>query len=169
MPLTLGVAKAVYGHETGKSHRDGNTYHDRSRGRHVDREFRPDGTRIDHEYGRRGKHVDHEYRPNGGHAAQIHSLVEEGKPFAEALREASIGRVRPKLMTALCAMLGLLPLLVLRLHGTEIERPLAIVMIGGLVTSTLFTLLVLPTFYMLAQRVRERFGTRSVSGGGAGT
>jgi cobalt-zinc-cadmium resistance protein CzcA len=88
-------------------------------------------------------------------ATQTRSLVEEGKPFAEALREASIGRVRPKLMTALCAILGLLPLLVLRLHGTEIERPLAVVMIGGLVTSTLFTLLVLPTFYMLAQRAVE--------------
>ena len=41
-----------------------------------------------------------------------------------------------------------LPLLVLQLHGTEIERPLAVVMIGGLLTSTLFTLLVLPTFYL---------------------
>jgi cobalt-zinc-cadmium resistance protein CzcA len=50
-------------------------------------------------------------------------------------------------MTATTAILGLLPLLVLRLHGTEIERPLAIVMVGGLVTSTLFTLLALPTFY----------------------
>ena len=72
----------------------------------------------------------------------------DGRPFAEALREASIGRVRPKLMTAATAILGLLPLLVLRLHGTEIERPLAIVMIGGLVTSTLFTLLALPAFLM---------------------
>ncbi len=51
-------------------------------------------------------------------------------------------------MTAGTAILGLLPLLVLQLHGTEIERPLAVVMIGGLVTSTLFTLLVLPTFYL---------------------
>ena len=72
--------------------------------------------------------------------AQTTGLVAEGQPFDEALREASIGRVRPKLMTAGTAILGLLPLLVLRLHGTEIERPLAIVMIGGLVTSTLFTL-----------------------------
>lgn len=62
------------------------------------------------------------------------------------LREPSIGRVRPKVMTALTAILGLLPLLVLNMHGMEIERPLAIVMIGGLVTSTLFTLLALPTF-----------------------
>ena len=54
-------------------------------------------------------------------------------------------------MTAATAILGLLPLLVLRLHGTEIERPLAIVMIGGLVTSTLFTLLALPAFLMWAE------------------
>jgi len=84
--------------------------------------------------------------------AQVKGLVAEGAPFDAALREASIGRVRPKLMTAGTAILGLLPLLVLRLHGTEIERPLAIVMIGGLVTSTLFTLFALPTFYAFVHR-----------------
>jgi cobalt-zinc-cadmium resistance protein CzcA len=89
--------------------------------------------------------------------AQTRTLMDEGHGFAEALREASIGRVRPKLMTAACAILGLLPLLVLRLHGTELERPLAIVMIGGLVTSTLFTLLALPTFYMLVHQLQEKF------------
>jgi cobalt-zinc-cadmium resistance protein CzcA len=79
---------------------------------------------------------------------QTRGLLAEGRPLGDAVREASIGRVRPKLMTAGTATLGLLPLLVLNLHGTEIERPLAIVMIGGLLTSTLFTLLVLPTFYL---------------------
>jgi heavy metal efflux system protein len=78
---------------------------------------------------------------------QTRALIADGRGSADALREASIGRVRPKLMTAGTAILGLMPLLVLRLHGTEIERPLAVVMIGGLVTSTLFTLLALPTFY----------------------
>jgi len=78
---------------------------------------------------------------------QTRALVDAGKPFDEALREACIGRVRPKLMTASTAILGLLPLLILRLHGTEVERPLAIVMVGGLLTSTVFTLLALPTFY----------------------
>ena len=87
---------------------------------------------------------------------QARGLVEEGHTIHEAVREASIGRVRPKLMTAGTATLGLLPLLVLQLHGTEIERPLAIVMIGGLVTSTLFTLLVLPTFYLRVHAWRER-------------
>jgi cobalt-zinc-cadmium resistance protein CzcA len=47
-------------------------------------------------------------------------------------------------------------MLVLRLDGTEIERPLAIVMIGGLVTSTLFTLFALPGFYSLANELSER-------------
>ena len=61
-------------------------------------------------------------------------------------------RVRPKLMTPATAILGLLPMLVLRLEGSEIERPLAVVMIGGLVTSTLFTLLALPAFYALAHQ-----------------
>jgi cobalt-zinc-cadmium resistance protein CzcA len=73
------------------------------------------------------------------------------------VREASIGRVRPKIMTAATAIFGLLPILVLRLHGTEIERPLAVVMTGGLVTSTLFTLLALPTFYVLWGKVREKY------------
>ena len=92
---------------------------------------------------------------------QTRGLLAEGKSLPEAVREASIGRVRPKLMTAGTATLGLLPLLVLQLHGTEIERPLAVVMIGGLVTSTLFTLLVLPTFYLQVHGWLERRAARS--------
>jgi cobalt-zinc-cadmium resistance protein CzcA len=87
---------------------------------------------------------------------QTRGLLGEGRSLPEAVREASIGRVRPKLMTAGTATLGLLPLLVLQLHGTEIERPLAVVMIGGLLTSTLFTLLVLPTFYLHVHGWLER-------------
>lgn len=86
---------------------------------------------------------------------QTRSLMGAGRTFDAALREACIGRVRPKLMTAATAILGLLPLLVLRLHGTEVERPLAIVMIGGLITSTAFTLLALPTFYALVHQLSE--------------
>jgi cobalt-zinc-cadmium resistance protein CzcA len=82
---------------------------------------------------------------------QTRGLMAEGRSLREAIREASIGRVRPKLMTAATATLGLLPLLVMRFHGTEIERPLAVVMTGGLVTSTLFTLLVLPALYLQVQ------------------
>jgi cobalt-zinc-cadmium resistance protein CzcA len=86
---------------------------------------------------------------------QTRRLVERGQPFDAALMEACIGRVRPKLMTAATAILGLLPLLLLDLHGTEIERPLARVMVGGLVTSTLFTLLALPTFYAFVEHHRR--------------
>ncbi|MEO7272470.1 MAG: efflux RND transporter permease subunit [Vicinamibacterales bacterium] len=92
---------------------------------------------------------------------QTRGLVLEGRPLEAAVREASIGRVRPKLMTAGTATLGLLPLLVLRLHGTEIERPLAVVMIGGLATSTLFTLLVLPTFYLQVHGWLDRRALRA--------
>jgi len=83
---------------------------------------------------------------------QTRALLAEGRPFELAVREASIGRVRPKVLTAATAIFGLLPILLLRLHGTEIERPLAVVMTGGLLTSTLFTLLALPTFYLLLHR-----------------
>jgi cobalt-zinc-cadmium resistance protein CzcA len=83
---------------------------------------------------------------------QTKGLLGQGLPFGEAVREASLGRVRPKLMTAGAAILGLTPML-FGFGGSELERPLAVVMVGGLVTSTLFTLLVLPSVY-------ARFGTR---------
>jgi cobalt-zinc-cadmium resistance protein CzcA len=85
--------------------------------------------------------------------AQTRGLIAAGEPFDIALREASVGRVRPKLMTAGAAILGLLPMLS-GLAGSELERPLAIVMVGGLVTSTLFTLLVLPSVYARFARPR---------------
>jgi cobalt-zinc-cadmium resistance protein CzcA len=95
---------------------------------------------------------------------QTKGLLADGRTVAEAVREASIGRVRPKLMTAGTATLGLLPLLVLQLHGTEIERPLALVMIGGLITSTVFTLVVLPAFYRPLREWLERRSASNVSG-----
>jgi cobalt-zinc-cadmium resistance protein CzcA len=91
---------------------------------------------------------------------QTRSSIAEGRSFTDALREACIGRVRPKIMTAATAILGLLPLLVLPLHGTEIERPLAIVMVGGLVTSTIFTLVALPAFYQLVHDLGRRWRAR---------
>jgi len=91
---------------------------------------------------------------------QTRGLVAQGLPFRAALREACIGRVRPKVMTAATAILGLLPLLVLPFHGTEIERPLAIVMVGGLLTSTVFTLLALPTFYAFVHEWQARLARR---------
>lgn len=87
---------------------------------------------------------------------QTHGLRDAGHSLRDAVREASIGRVRPKLMTAGAAIVGLLPILVLQLPGTEIERPLAIVMIGGLITSTMFTLLILPAFLVWLDTRRKQ-------------
>jgi cobalt-zinc-cadmium resistance protein CzcA len=63
-------------------------------------------------------------------------------------------------MTAATAIFGLAPLLLLHFPGTEIERPLAVVMTGGLVTSTLFTLLVLPVAWRAVDGARERWRLR---------
>jgi cobalt-zinc-cadmium resistance protein CzcA len=91
---------------------------------------------------------------------QRRSLMSDGKTLEIAVRETSIDRMRPKVMTAATAILGLLPILALRLHGTEIERPLAIVMTGDLITSTIFTLLALPAFYVVVHELSSRFSVR---------
>ena len=72
---------------------------------------------------------------------------EEGLPPLEAARRAAETRLRPVLMTALVASLGFLPMALATSAGAEVQRPLATVVIGGLVTSTLLTLLVLPAIY----------------------
>jgi cobalt-zinc-cadmium resistance protein CzcA len=77
---------------------------------------------------------------------QAEDLRFGGTPFIDSVREASLGRVRPKLMTAGSAILGLSPML-FGIGGSELERPLAIVMVGGLVTSTVYTLIALPSIY----------------------
>ena len=77
----------------------------------------------------------------------IRKLREEGIDVAEAVRRGCIQRFRPVLMTATVAMLALVPFLFASGPGSEVQRPLAIVVIGGLITSTLLTLVVLPTLY----------------------
>ncbi len=77
----------------------------------------------------------------------INSLREEGKSVLEAVREGSMTRLRPVLMTALVASLGFIPMALATSAGAEVQRPLATVVIGGLITSTLLTLLILPTLY----------------------
>jgi cobalt-zinc-cadmium resistance protein CzcA len=71
----------------------------------------------------------------------------EGLPALEAARQGARARLRPVLMTALVASLGFLPMALATSAGAEVQRPLATVVIGGLVTSTLLTLLVLPALY----------------------
>lgn len=77
----------------------------------------------------------------------IRSLRDEGISQAEAVMQGCRHRFRPVLMTATVAMLGLIPMLFANGPGSEVQRPLAIVVIGGLITSTLLTLIVLPTLY----------------------
>lgn len=87
---------------------------------------------------------------------QTTDFIAEGHTREQAIRLASVQRLRPKLMTASCAALGLAPILLSGGVGAEIEKPLAIVMVGGLVTSTLFTLLVLPSVYLAMEHAKEK-------------
>ncbi len=77
----------------------------------------------------------------------INQLRQEGKSLADAVREGAETRLRPVLMTALVASLGFIPMALATSAGAEVQRPLATVVIGGIITSTLLTLLILPTFY----------------------
>jgi cobalt-zinc-cadmium resistance protein CzcA len=73
--------------------------------------------------------------------------------------QGALTRLRPVLMTALVASLGFLPMALSRSAGAEVQRPLATVVIGGLLTSTLLTLLVLPAVYLWVER-RQESGTK---------
>lgn len=79
-------------------------------------------------------------------------LQSEGMGLLEAVIQGSLTRLRTVLMTALLAMLGLFPMALSHAVGAETQRPLAVVVIGGLVSATLLTLLVLPTLYIWAAR-----------------
>lgn len=77
----------------------------------------------------------------------IRRFRDDGLSIAEAVREGCVQRFRPVIMTATVALLGLVPFLFATGPGSEVQRPLAIVVIGGLLTSTLLTLVVLPSLY----------------------
>jgi cobalt-zinc-cadmium resistance protein CzcA len=72
-----------------------------------------------------------------------------------ALKEGCAGRLRPVLMTALVASLGFVPMAIAAGRGAEVQRPLATVVIGGIVSSTLLTLVVLPALYSIVHRGRR--------------
>lgn len=74
----------------------------------------------------------------------IRRLRQDGQIVATAVREGCLLRFRPVMMTATVALLGLVPFLFASGPGSEVQRPLAVVVIGGLITSTLLTLMVLP-------------------------
>lgn len=80
----------------------------------------------------------------------IRELRERGRPLLEAIAEGASQRLRPVLMTALVASLGFIPMAFNTGTGAEVQRPLATVVIGGIVSSTLLTLVVLPALYQLS-------------------
>lgn len=82
----------------------------------------------------------------------IASLRAQGMRLDDAIRQGSLTRLRPVLMTALVASLGFVPMALAHGTGAEVQRPLATVVIGGIISSTLLTLLVLPVLYRLAHR-----------------
>jgi len=77
----------------------------------------------------------------------INQLRREGLPVHEAVTQGSLTRLRPVLMTALVASLGFVPMAIATGTGAEVQRPLATVVIGGIISSTLLTLIVLPAIY----------------------
>ena len=91
----------------------------------------------------------------------INQLREEGAALEDAVRQGAATRLRPVLMTALVASLGFIPMAFSQGAGAEVQRPLATVVIGGLVTSTLLTLLVVPSLYEYVER--KRLARRSVA------
>ncbi|MBI2214813.1 MAG: CusA/CzcA family heavy metal efflux RND transporter [Acidobacteria bacterium] len=79
----------------------------------------------------------------------IQNLRHEGRSLDDAVREGAVSRLRPVLMTALVASLGFVPMALATGTGAEVQRPLATVVIGGIISSTLLTLVVLPAIYRM--------------------
>ena len=94
----------------------------------------------------------------------FNQLIAEGNSVADAVFEGSVRRLRPVLMTASIAALGLVPLLFATGPGSEIQRPLAIVVIGGLVTSTALTLILLPILSIAGLASVRRSACREING-----
>ena len=82
----------------------------------------------------------------------FNQLREEGKDTLSAVLEGSLTRLRPVLMTAMVASLGFVPMAIATGAGAEVQRPLATVVIGGILSSTLLTLIVLPVLYALFEK-----------------
>lgn len=87
--------------------------------------------------------------------AFIRNLREEGRSLVDAVNEGALTRLRPVLMTALVASLGFVPMALATGTGAEVQRPLATVVIGGILSSTALTLLVLPALYLRAHQREE--------------
>lgn len=86
----------------------------------------------------------------------ITQLRQEGKMLMDAITEGALTRLRPVLMTALVASLGFVPMALATGTGAEVQRPLATVVIGGILSSTILTLLILPVLYSLVHKDSEK-------------
>ncbi|MDB4917899.1 MAG: heavy metal efflux pump, CzcA family [Gemmatimonadetes bacterium] len=95
----------------------------------------------------------------------INQLRHEGAALADAVREGALVRLRPVLMTALVASFGFIPMAISTSAGAEVQRPLATIVIGGLLSSTFLTLLVLPTIYTWIEEWAMRRGARRPASG----
>ena len=93
--------------------------------------------------------------------AFIQNLRADGRALIDAVREGALTRLRPVLMTALVASLGFVPMAIATGAGAEVQRPLATVVIGGIISSTILTLLVLPALYVLFRRETAALTTPS--------
>ena len=79
--------------------------------------------------------------------SSINQRFEGGQTLSDSIYEGAVSRLRPVLMTAITSALGLIPLLLSNGVGSEIQKPLATVVVGGLLSSTLLTLFVLPVLF----------------------
>ncbi len=87
--------------------------------------------------------------------SRIRQLRASGRPLDAAVEDGCLSRLRPVLMTALVASLGFVPMAIATGAGAEVQRPLATVVIGGIVSSTLLTLLILPALYRMVHRTGD--------------
>jgi heavy metal efflux system protein len=93
----------------------------------------------------------------------IRTLREQGMPLDMAVREGALTRLRPVLMTALVASLGFVPMAIATGTGAEVQSPLATVVIGGVLSSTALTLLLLPLMYLLVHTRASRAGASGIA------
>ncbi len=95
----------------------------------------------------------------------IENMRQQGSSLDEAVHDGSIARLRPVLMTALVAALGFVPMAIASGTGSEVQRPLATVVIGGILSSTALTLVVLPVLYRLFHRSEEPPAPKAAAAG----
>jgi cobalt-zinc-cadmium resistance protein CzcA len=88
--------------------------------------------------------------------ARFNTLRAQGEPLAKAVFDGATSRLRPVVMTAAAGIFGFLPMIASQRMGAEVQKPIATVIVGGLITSTILTLLVLPSFYLVVEGWLER-------------